>query len=207
MPQPLPVKCHLNHETMVVHYRPDLAILIARVATTWTWVEEALGRLFVQVLGTHARTGLMMYQALSSTAAQKAVLRAAAADRLTPEMQQKLEAALKDFQSAARRRNAIVHGLWRLSDDHPDALVWCDVGDHLFDHGDFWAGYRAHAERGEEFEFARNFKGTKKRMLLYKKQDFLDVLEAIVDVGNRLQSLIRETDAALYSRKKQAGEE
>jgi len=99
--------------------RPDLAVFIARVAVGWSRVEERLGYIIVQLLRAEAHTGMKMYQALTSSAAQFGVLRAVARDRLDKDMQDKLEELLADYKKVAKQRNKIVHGHWDTSEQHP----------------------------------------------------------------------------------------
>ena len=72
---------------------PELAVLIARITTGWSRIEERLGFL-IELLGAHAHTGMQLYQALSGAASQKAVLRAVARDRLSADAMDKLEEIL-----------------------------------------------------------------------------------------------------------------
>jgi hypothetical protein len=166
--------------------RPELAVLIARVATGWSRVEERVGYIIVQLLRAEAHTGIKMYQALSSSAAQKAVLRAVARDRLSQEMQDRLESLLAEIRALARRRNDIVHGHWDTSPDHLKELVWTDAADAALSYSEFWSGYNAATDFQKQIDFARDFKGREPKRLLYSKDDFEDVLAKMTVLGSKL---------------------
>jgi hypothetical protein len=168
--------------------RPELAVLIARIAIGWSDTERRLGMLLVEMLGADARTGMKMYQALSGAASQKAVLRAVARDRLTAHGMDQLEQVLSEYKKVARQRNDVVHGVWEVSDTHPDALVWCDSADYLMSHGEFWAGYRSHSDEHKRIEYLRDYKGEWPTRLLYVESDFLDILDRMTDAARSIQS-------------------
>jgi hypothetical protein len=91
--------------------RPKLAVLIARVATGGSRVEERLGFIIVQLLRAEAHTGMKMYQALTGSASQSVSC------VLSPVIAQYRHDSsnLRPFgrlQKVARQRNKIVHGHW-----------------------------------------------------------------------------------------------
>jgi hypothetical protein len=170
--------------------RPELAVYVARVATGWSHVEKFYGYLVVQLLGAHAHAGMRMYKALSGSASQTAVLRAVARDRLPQPMMDELEDLLRRTRKAAGKRNDVVHGLWEISDELPDALVWCDSADSLLSHSEFWAGWLSR-DLGDRISWAtREFKGKGPRYLVYEKQDFQQILDEIQSVLARLMTFL-----------------
>ncbi len=172
--------------------RPELAVLVARVATGWSRVELSFGHLVVELLGAHAHAGMKMYKALSGAAAQRAVLRAVARDRLPASLIDELEALLRTAKSVGSKRNDVVHGLWETSEQMPDALVWCDSADHLLTHSEFWAGWLSRDE-GDRLEWAATkFKGEGPRYLVYERQDFENILAEINLLLSRLMTFMHE---------------
>jgi hypothetical protein len=169
--------------------RPELAAMIARVAVGWSRTEERLGHLIVHLLRAEAHTGMKMYQALTGSAAQLAVLRAVARDRLDRAWQDKLETILAAYKKAAKKRNNVVHGHWYVSDRHPQELVWGDPANEMIGHSEFWAGYTAHAaDPGKQMEWLKTYKRERPPHLLYNKQDFQDILEEMMEVAEELRS-------------------
>jgi hypothetical protein len=137
---------------------------------------------------------MKMYQALSGAAAQKAVLRAVAKDRLPADMLLELEAILDEFKKVAKLRNAVIHGQWEISDDHPDELVWYDSGAFLLSHSEFWAGYRAHDDKTERMQWMGTFTGRPTKYLLYSEGDFEEILERIRTLFFRLMDFVLATE-------------
>lgn len=184
--------------------RPEMAVWVARIATGWSRLEEKLGILIVQLLGTNAHTGMKMYQALSSSAAQKAVLRAVANDQLSAAMVAELETILLEYKKVGRKRNDIVHGHWGFSDEHPNDLVWTDSKEDLLAHSEFWAGWRSFEEEQERFDFASAW--TRKRQhVLYGALEFESILDGMRNVFGKLAVFTMACDKFQQAKRDQAG--
>jgi hypothetical protein len=112
----------LTEESVVM--APELAKLMAWVVSSCSYLDTMLGRSLAELLGTTAEIGITMYQALKSSSAQDAVLRAAAAKKLTGEELDLFSILLDFMDSVTERRNKVVHGLWGFSGKRPDLLVW-----------------------------------------------------------------------------------
>lgn len=185
MPRPLPQKSRVSGHVgvTVMDQRPDLAVVIAKIATTWSRVDERIGHIIVQMMRAEASIAMTMYQALSSSAAQLAVLRALARELLDKPMQDRLEGLLKKVKTARGKRNDVVHGHWHLSPEHPDELVWIDSKDDLLGYSEFWAGYTGAESKEKRTEFLMSYEGRKQKYLLYNKQELTDILTEIIRVG------------------------
>jgi len=192
MPRNLPKKAKISHAfTSAMEERPALAVYIARVATGWSRIEERIGFLIVELLGAEAHTGMKMYQALSGSAAQQAVLRAVARDRLSRAMQDELEEILQAFKNAARKRNKVVHGIWHFSEALPDALVWCDSADSLLSHSEFWTGWNSHKTEADQVAWALSAKASRPpHYLTYDQRDFEEILMEMQDVLHLLVQFV-----------------
>jgi hypothetical protein len=168
--------------------RPKLAVLVARIATGWSRVEQSFGFLAVQLLGAHAHTGMKMYKALSGAAAQRAVLRAVARDRLPTELVDELEALLRLTKRVGSKRNGVVHGIWEVSDQMPEALIWCDSADSLLSASEFWAGWLSR-DKSQRLQWAsREYNGKGPPYLVYERPDFESILDEINVLQARLMS-------------------
>lgn len=192
MPHSLPKKSFVSHDPSIsaVGARPDLAVYIARVATGWSHLEERIGYLIVQLLGAHAHTGMKMYQALSSSAAQLSVLRAVARDTLSNDDQLQMEAILASYKKTARKRNNVVHGHWHVSEQHPKDLVWCDSADDLLFYSEFWSVYSS-LEASEVVPYFRDhYKEKRPNYLIYKQSDFEDILAEMARVFADLSAFV-----------------
>src|SRR5262249_13091374 len=66
-----------------------------------------------------------MFNSVSSTEAQRSMLRAAAEHRLAGGDRDIFDELMLDFRPRYKERNNIVHNVWGHSNDHPDkALLW-----------------------------------------------------------------------------------
>jgi hypothetical protein len=103
--------------------RPELAAMIAHIATLWPWVEFQAGLCLAQILGGKSNVGLAMYTAVVAGPAQKLMLEQAAKVGLEGERRDVFLALLRLFESLQKRRNPLAHWLWGISTDLPDALL------------------------------------------------------------------------------------
>ena len=169
MPHSLPQKSKVSRDvTGAMQQRPALALLIAQIATNWTRIEELLGRSLTQLLGAEAKSGMIMYQALSGSASRTAVLKAVAKYR-SPTIATELENVLTPVRRAAGKRNDIIHGHWFYSDDHPDDLVWLASKDDLVSYSEFWAGYNADPDHQKQIDFAKRLPSQASELLALQR--------------------------------------
>jgi hypothetical protein len=109
-----------QHITM----RPELAVLVMGVISAWTYTEISLGRILATCLHADSSAGLAMYLSLSGGEAKRTTLEAAAHANLTPEHLELFTLVMKAIKPVRERRNDFAHGMWTISDDLPDALLW-----------------------------------------------------------------------------------
>jgi hypothetical protein len=93
----------------------------------WAEIEHGLGILLTDMLGTDAKLGLAIFFAMRTEGPQREVIKATAEQRLPPEMAAKVVKFVTDLRDRTKGRNAVAHGIWGLSDKHPDELVWMDL--------------------------------------------------------------------------------
>lgn len=192
MPRNLPKKAKISHEHgPIMPARPELAVYIARIATGWSGIEQAFGRLGIQLLGAHAHTGMKMYRALSGSASRNAVLRAIAKDRLPENLMNEFEELMRATKKTAMKRNNVVHGMWELSDDLPNALVWHDSSDGLLNHGEFWGGWLSRSLE-DRFKWALEERRVEPMHLVYEAKDFDEILDEMNLLMARLMTFTRE---------------
>lgn len=205
MANSLPQKSRVNRDvTGAMQQRPNLAILVAQIATNWTRIEELLGRTLTQLLGAEAKSGMVMYQALSGGASRTSVLRAVARYR-SAVIAAELETVLAAVRTTGGKRNDIIHGHWFYSDDHPDDLVWLASKHDLISYSEFWAGYNANPEHQKQIEFAKGFQAKRRDYRLYKEADFKSVLSEILLLGGRIVGFNVECEKLNRATDKEAG--
>lgn len=124
MPQPF--KGTSRGDRNVLLQRPELAARIANIAALWAQAELSLGMLFSQLLQTESVVGTAMYLSLISEQARDAAMQAAAQEKLPEQFKAEFVILASSLRSPRKERNAVVHGLWAISDDKPDSLILID---------------------------------------------------------------------------------
>jgi hypothetical protein len=129
-----------------------------------------------------------MYMSLSGSAAQAAALEAAFSQALAGTARDEFAATMADLKKRGKERNHIVHALWGVSDDYPDALINCppdvmaiDLADELHLRA-FLATKGLHTIPGEK----RKLDG----LSIYKADDFKSTANRIVATIKKLRGLV-----------------
>ena len=135
MPQPLSrvkkLKKGRQGGPFVLIQRPELALYVMGVISAWSHVEIALGRILANCLLAESSAGLAMYMSLSGGAAKRAALEAATSQSLNPDKLALFTLIMKAIKPVRERRNDFAHGIWGISEEMPDALLWDSATDNL----------------------------------------------------------------------------
>lgn len=194
MPQPLRSwpKSGIEFSRGVVAKRPDLAIAIARIVAEWSKVEVALGNLLGIMLGTEAPIGAAMYLALTGSGAQYSALSAVADARLpTADLKRKFGVLIGDIRKKSKARNEVVHCMWLVCDEFPDALIHCPQENHVEDQA---IAIRERIVSGSLHEARIEYI---RAMKLYTAPDFADIEQRVCECNAAIYSFIVEFIDAL----------
>lgn len=160
MPQPIPEGLGVGLGHVVLLDKPDLAAMIAAIASEWAGVEDELGRLLATILVSDPVPPTRMFYAIGSLNARLDALRAAAEAKLPREKYKQLsENLILTIKKRSKERSNLIHAKWGESRDYPDALIWA---------APFW-----HKDFG--------------KFLAYQKDDFQQILDRIIDLHARLR--------------------
>jgi len=96
----------------ILERHPELASYIAQTISIGSIIERRWSAILVQLLQADPLTGMAMYQALTSTVAQRAALGAAAKVRLSPEDFKLFQAVATAITPARKIRNDFAHHIW-----------------------------------------------------------------------------------------------
>jgi len=163
----------------------ELAAYIAQTISIGSIIERRWAAILVELLQADPLTGMAMYQALTSTVAQRAALGAAASVRLVPEDFKLFQAVATAITPARKLRNDFAHHIWGETGTVPGALLLIDPTT-LVD-GDV-SESNAHRllalqQKGPIIEGA-----DRKKMKVYRKDDLIEaknlVLEAMLIVAD-----------------------
>ncbi|MFI5022770.1 MAG: hypothetical protein ACHQRJ_14110 [Alphaproteobacteria bacterium] len=105
---------------------PDLVVLISRTIAMASEIEAHTETLLVMMLGASAAPAAAMLQALTSTAATRAVLSAAAEVVLPKHEFEIFEIIMGITERYLRPRKQFAHATWAWSPDVPDAVLFIE---------------------------------------------------------------------------------
>ena len=127
---------------------PNLCARAMEIIHLHSIVEHRWSLILVEVLRADPKTGMAMYQALSSSEARRAALLAAAYAVLTQEDAFLFHACLEAGTPIRRVRNHFAHHLWGTSEDIPDAILLANPATFLQRDVIFAAANKAMRETG-----------------------------------------------------------
>ena len=159
-------------------HRPELALLAMKVIAEWSILESFMQGLFVAMLGANPGPAAAIYAALTATATQKAAFKALAKSALSSDDERDVfDAILMAFDTVAKIRNDIAHGVWGHSAQIPDGVLLCDA-DVLME---YHVALRE-ALGGETHSAMPTF--PRDKMFVWKSQDFISASAQIQQVMN-----------------------
>ncbi len=93
-------------------------------------MQALVSRAIVGALGiscgyTSASITMTLFQSVSSTSARRAMLTAAAKEKLKEPDDDEFKALMSEFSARYGERSSLVHSLWGTIDDHPELAVLC----------------------------------------------------------------------------------
>lgn len=163
--------------------RPGLMAHVGTVVVLWAEIDLELGSLLAELLGSDAELGMEIYLSLRSDGPRNEVFNAIALKRLTEEWSARLTTILKDVREAARRRNAVAHGIWGVSPDHPDAIIHMEYRDYL-------RCYSAYPRPLLGYALEEQF--SKLQRIAYKEKDFKEIEEHLIRQLTRIRELSKD---------------
>lgn len=137
MPKPYDLQLggSLSWGTLALRHRPNHAYMVGIIAAEWAFLEEELTYGFAYWMGTQQLTAsgqvapsgnslaAIALDQIYGTPPKIRLVKAAMADKLTPELLDQLLEVLDGIKSAGEKRNAVVHGTWGLDPVHPDCVI------------------------------------------------------------------------------------
>ena len=106
--------------------RPELATLIAQCISIWSNVEAHLGALLSAIMKADTAIASAVFLSIKNSRAQREVLNSAAQIGLSGRELEMFEAVSIVYQSLDAQRTDLAHGIFAVSDDMPDAILWIE---------------------------------------------------------------------------------
>jgi hypothetical protein len=142
-----------------------------------------LGQLLAKLLKADASVGMSMYFELSGSEARKAALKGAAKKALRPEDNKLLDKVMRAIKPARDRRNDFAHGVWGISEELPDALLWTNPDDYIA-HDLVYKEWVRSLKPGDLVTETERVPMHSPRVQVYRQNDLHGDLEEAREVGN-----------------------
>lgn len=130
MPQPLIKGATVYFSGNAIEERPILAKHIGIIAGLWTDLDVRRATLLCDLLRTEARLATAMYMSIATDGGKQAVLNAVVEEKF-PELFEEFYLLSKTIGKTANERNNVLHGIWGLSNQNSETLIWIDLKNHV----------------------------------------------------------------------------
>ena len=161
--------------------RPKLSSLMTAVFLRWSMAEQNIGMMFVLLLDSNADDALDLFLAFNDLGPKQTAMKALAKKKLSEELYKEIENMLGTIRNRSKARNAIVHGLWAVSDEFPEYIL-------KIDEKEFNRRFLIRIDRarnGDAENFSEDFEYDSMIFSAYSESDF----KSSIDMLNRLSSL------------------
>jgi hypothetical protein len=104
--------------------RPELAVKIALVGSSWAMLEAHAGQCLGVLMRADSRSAIALLQRFPTATAKEQTIAAVAKATLDSEQLGELKVLLRRFRELAKIRNDIAHGIWGTDPRQLEALIW-----------------------------------------------------------------------------------
>jgi hypothetical protein len=114
----------------LIEDRPNAAVIVSRIVTSWSDIEVQCARLLAEIMGTNVAAAAAVFGSLRSSRAQHDALAAAAEVVLDANDLELFAAYMARRASLEKERNDLAHGCFGVSVSIPDHIVWVSQSDY-----------------------------------------------------------------------------
>ena len=165
--------------------RPILAARIGIITVTWSEIERLLGMLLADMLGSDKPLGMSIYLGMQSEGPQRTIIKTVAEAKMPPEVADRVNAHLASVRDSSPGRNKVVHGVWGIANELPDALIRVETKAYLARYGQPMAPADDVALAGPDME-------------VWRDGDFRPIQKNLIGLLGRSAALNTEVLAHLY---------
>ena len=172
-------------------HRPQLALAAMGIIGEFSILESFMNSVFLTLLGTETKVGLSIYNAIASSSAKRAAVRAVAHQALSTEEQSAFSIIERRYNSVSNERNKLAHWIWGHSDQIPEGVLLCDPVKYMAHNAAFDAHLRERIARQSDAPARPDLKEI---VYVYYDHDFNRIyadLRQVVELVGILRSLIR----------------
>jgi hypothetical protein len=114
----------------VLEERPEMSGLIGQCVGLWAQIEIQMALILSALMKSHFDAAIAVFLSIRNSRQQQEALAAAAQTTLVGRASEIFSAISNVYRSLESQRNDLVHGVYALSDDLPNALLWVDPKNH-----------------------------------------------------------------------------
>jgi hypothetical protein len=163
----------IGHDCLI--QRPHLAAIIAGCNDLWSNVELQLSLTLGAILNSNSPAAVGVYLSIQNSRAQRDALLAAAKLALNQRDLAVFECVLSLHKRYGDERNSLMHGIFGLTNEDPDILLWQSSAKH--------AAWLIETYRREgQMEDFRPHEKLREEMFVYKKQDLIDIYDDLAEL-------------------------
>jgi hypothetical protein len=156
--------------------RPELAALVGECIGFWSQVEAQLAVLLSAIMKAETAITAAVFLSIRNSRAQREALTAAAEIGLTSRELEMFHAVAIVYQSLDNQRVDLAHGIFVVSDDLPDAILWIDSKDFAQHSLDFWTELMS---RADSLAPLRAEETVRSVLFVYKNNDLVQLRDEI----------------------------
>jgi hypothetical protein len=161
--------------------RLELAALIGECIAVWSRVEAQLAILLSSIMKTETGIAAAVFLSIRNSRAQREALDAAAQVGLTRRELEMFSAIAIVYQSLDSQRTDLAHGIFAVSEDLPDALLWMDSKHFTQHHVESWSDMRSDSLIGQLAKDAESQDKLRSKFFVYRKDDLISLRNEIAE--------------------------
>jgi|SRR6516165_3692218 len=158
--------------------RPELAALIGECIAFWSQVEGQIAVLLSAIMKAETAITAAVFLSIRNSRAQREALTAAAEIGLTGRELEMFRAIAIVYQSLDSQRTDLAHGIFAISEDLPDALLWIDSSDFTQHNLDFWIELMSQTDPAP-LQASETVRAV---LFVYRKDDFVQLRDEIKEL-------------------------
>jgi hypothetical protein len=156
--------------------RTELAALVGECIAFWSHVEAQIAILLAAIMKAETAIASAVFLSIRNSRAQREALAEAAKVALKDRELEMFSAIAMVYQSLDGQRSDLAHGVFAMSDDLPDAILWVDAKDFTKHTVENWV---EQATDNLPFPAATSDDAVKQSMFVYRKNDLMALRDDI----------------------------
>lgn len=158
-----------------LQYHPELAASIGRCIATWSQVDNEIGVLFGNFLGTNSEAAMAVFSILRRSSSQIEALKEASKLCLSEDEITFFDKIIKKYKALEKERNFLAHACYGVAVNRDDILLCIPIKDHI----QFQT--KAVIRHLKNETVSDHHKELKENMFVYTKKDLIFLEKEMLD--------------------------